>query len=185
MTRENQDRQEFVESMDVRKETVENDGADKLRKKHRKKYDGSEPLKHPGHEALALHLATPKPLRKFRTDSDLAKHFRVTRMTVYRWKQSSDVVRRAYCLSDLNQMSGDLPPRQAWPQIMAKVVKNALKGDMESIVFCEARAWRNQLQVQESSLSASAFIEDLLGTGKSNEPEELQNSNLKTEGSTR
>ena len=147
--------------------------------------DGSYPLSSPGHEAVAQYLATPKSLRNFRSDSHLAKHFEVSRMTVYRWKQIPDVIKRALWLSKCNQFIGDMHARQEWPRIMKRAVQMAIQGNINAIRFCEARAWAEKLQVTQSQLSASILIEDLLGTSERNDSEDRQISNQKIEGNTR
>lgn len=48
------------------------------------RYDGHEPLEYPGHEAVAQYLAAPESLREFKSFSDLANHFHVSRMTIHR-----------------------------------------------------------------------------------------------------
>jgi hypothetical protein len=175
-----------VEPPNLQSEEIRQDASDGPRRKREgKNYDGSSPLSSPGHEALAQYLAAPKSLRKFRSDIEFAKHFQVTRMTVYRWKQNPEVIERAFWLSAYNQMIGDLRARQEWPRIMEKVVEMATKGDIQAIKFCESRAWAEKLQVTQSQLSASILIEDLLGTCEGNESEKLQTSSLKTEGDTR
>src|SRR5579864_446012 len=79
------------------------------------KYDGHKPLEYPGHEALAEYLATPKSLREYKSDRDLAEHFQVTRMTVHRAKKDVDVIKRANWLSMRNKLAGHLIVRREYP----------------------------------------------------------------------
>jgi hypothetical protein len=174
-----------VEPLEVQSEKIRYGAPDGPRHKRRGKYDGRSPLNYPGHEAVAQYLAAPKSLREFRSDMDLAKHFQVTRMTIYRWKNDVDVMQRAYWLSMRNQMAGDLVARREWPQIMEKAVEMAKRGDVHAMKFCESRAWAEDLRVEQSQLSASVSIEDLLGTGEGDGAEELQDDNRQAEGGDR
>ncbi len=159
--------------------------SDGPRRKRKGKYDGSSPLIYLGHETVAQHLALPKSLRKFKSDGDIAKHFSVERMTVYRWKKDPDVIQRAYFLSIHNQMVGDLRARRAWPRIMQKAVEMASKGDLQAIKFCESRAWAEKPRVEQSQLCASVLIEDLFGPGEDDEAEGVQDPSRRTEGGSR
>jgi len=174
-----------VEPQKEQSEKIRVGAPDGPRRKRKGKYDGSSPLNYPGHEAIAQHLAAPKSLRQFKSDIEFAKHFQVERMTVYRWKQDPDVIQRAYYLSIMNQMAGDLRARQAWPRIMQEAVQMAIQGDLAAIKFCESRAWAEKQQVAQSQPSARDLIEDLLGTSEGSEEEELQDSTRQTEADSR
>lgn len=149
---------------------------------NRQDYDGHEPLEYPGHEAVAQYLASPKSIREFKSDNHLAKHFRVSRMTICRWKHDPDVIRRAHYLSEINQMVGDLHARREWPRIMQMAVQKALEGDLPSIRFCESRAYPKELQIQQSHLETTVSIQDLLGTNESDYAEELPEKDRQQEG---
>jgi hypothetical protein len=81
-------------------------------------------------------------------------------MTVHRWKQDIEVMQRAYWLSMRNQMAGDLVPRREWQQIMDRAVELAKSGDIQAMKFCESRAWREELRVKHSQISAGVWVED-------------------------
>jgi hypothetical protein len=152
------------------------------RQKRPERYDGREPLPYAGHEAVAQFLAAPAAsLRKFKSLTALATYFKVTRMTVHRWKQDVDVMQRAYWLSMRNRIAGNLLARQAWLRIMEKVIEMAKNGDFRSIKFIESRAWAEELEIQQSQLSASVCIADLFGPDRYDE-EEGQDDNWEAEG---
>lgn len=175
----------IAESIDKRPEKVRYGAEDGPRKKRWKSYDGCEPLEFHGHEILAQHLATPKALRVFKSDTDLAKHFKVTRMTVHRWKRDFDVNQRAHWLSTQNEMTGDLVARREWPRIMEAIVKMAIMGDVAAAKFCESRAWRKEPQLEKTQFTHSVCIADLLGKDQSEEAEELKNDDRQSEGDDR
>jgi uncharacterized protein YerC len=104
-------------------------------------YDGTTPLECPELEAVAEFLATPKPIREFKTFNDLAKHFGVSRMTIYRWTRNEDVLQRAQFLVTQNQVKGDLVARLLWERIVMGQVRAAVTGDTRAAEFCEKRAW--------------------------------------------
>jgi hypothetical protein len=116
-------------------------------------YDGHTPIKWPGLETVAQYLVAPNPLREFKSDNDLAKHFDVTRMTINRWKHHPDVSKRVYWLSSRNRLAGELLARIYWPQIVQKLVERAMKGDTQAIKRCEEIAWRKEKQEEKSEIS--------------------------------
>jgi hypothetical protein len=111
------------------------------RRKRKRNYDGTDPLDYPELEAVAEFLATPKHIRDIKTFTDLAKHFNVSRMTIYRWTRDEDVLKRAEYLLTLNQLKGDLVARLHWDRIVMGQVRAAIKGDTRAAKFCEKRAW--------------------------------------------
>jgi hypothetical protein len=147
------------QSVSMEAETVEGDaaGPQTIRPaapptKRRRNYDGSKPLNNPGHEAVAQFLAVPKQFRRFRTITALAMQFNVARMTVYRWAQDFDVVRRAEWLSVQNQVLGDFIACREWPSVVRAQVAAALAGDTRAAIFLQNRAWPEGLDVSIPSL---------------------------------
>jgi hypothetical protein len=191
----------MVEKIDVASETQNHDETHKAsnapsekiqlrapsgpRQKRRERYDGREPLPYAGHEAVAQFLAAPPTsLREFKSLTALAAHFKVTRMTVHRWKQDSDVMQRAYWLSKRNKIAGDLLARQAWLRIMEKVIEMAKNGDFRAIKFIEFHAWAEDLKIKQTEISASICVGDLFGANDGEEEEE-QDHNQQSEGGDR
>jgi len=123
--------------------------------KSRRNYDGSRPLKYPGYEAVAQYMAAPKQLRRFKSVTTLAKQFDVSRMTMYRWAQHPDVVRRTEWLSIQNMVLGDLIACREWPAIVRAQVTAALAGDTRAAIFCENRAWPKHLDHSGISLEGA------------------------------
>jgi hypothetical protein len=169
-------------SRKVQSEKIRYGAPDGPRKKRRENFDGSKPLEFFGHEVLAQHLGSPKFLRKLKSGTDLAKSLRVCRLTIFRWKQDPDVIQRAYFLSEINQIAGDLLARQAWPEIMQKAVQKAIEGDLQSIRFCESRAFPKKLHVEQSHVGTTISIQDLFGASESHDAEELLDKNRQGEG---
>ena len=120
--------------------------------KRRRNYDGSTPLNDPGHEAVAQFLAAPKQFRRFRTITALAMQFNVARVTIYRWAQDFDVVRRAEWLSVQNRVLGDFIACREWPSVVRAQVTAALAGDTRAAIFLQNRAWPEGLDVSIPSL---------------------------------
>ncbi|MGB2890895.1 MAG: hypothetical protein WBC04_24650, partial [Candidatus Acidiferrales bacterium] len=130
------DQQSIVESNGQKTRYGAPDGP----RKYRRSYNGQEPLDYPGHEALAQHLATARSEREF-TLTALAEHFKVSRMTVHRWKRDPDVLRRADYLARANKPAGDLIVKANWELIAWAQVDKAIAGDTQAAKFCERRAW--------------------------------------------
>ena len=112
-------------------------------------YDGTEPLDDPADEAIAQFLAAPEEFRQFKSVSALAKHFNLSRMTVYRRKENVDVVERIKWLLEKSMLFGDLIACREWASIVKAQVKAALGGDTRAALFCQNRAWRQSLIVLE------------------------------------
>jgi hypothetical protein len=184
LAHQTQNHYETIESSNAPSEKIRHGAPSGPRQKRRDRYDGREPLPYVGHEAVAQFLAAPTSLRKFKSLAALAAHFKVTRMTVHRWKQDSDVMQRAYCLSLRNKIAGDLLARQAWLRIMEKVIEMAKKGDFRAIKFIELHAWAEDLEIKHTELSASVCVADLFGTDEGDEAEE-QEDIQQTEGEDR
>jgi hypothetical protein len=104
-------------------------------------YRGSEPLNHEGHEALAQFLATPKPMREFKSTAALAEHHGVTRMTVSRWQHDPLVLRRAEWLSNRNKLAGVLIARSNYPRMVEALVRKAITGDTPAARVLHEIAW--------------------------------------------
>jgi hypothetical protein len=124
-------------------------------------YDGRTPIKWPGHEAVAQYLAAPKSRREFKSDSDLAKHFQVDRMTIHRWKNAPDVIKRAHWLSMQNKMVGDTIARREYVSIIEKAVELAKNGNIPAMKFCAERAFPEDYRTEKSRISSSSIAEVL------------------------
>jgi len=123
--------------------------------------DRREPLEFLGHETVAQFMATPKSLRQFKSITALAKHFNITRKTVYCWMKDIDVLRRVDWLSLQNKAAGDRAPRREWLDIMESLVERAKSGDIQAARFCADRAWPEDQQAKKSKLSRLS-LEELL-----------------------
>jgi hypothetical protein len=131
-----------------------------------KDYDGHSPLEYAGLEAVAHHLAEPKSLRQFKSDSDLAKYFRVTRMTIHRSKKNIDVIKRANWLAMRNKLAGDLIARREYPSIVQKAVEMAQRGNIKAMEFCAARAWP-----KDQDLTRELSLDELIAESEKEEEE--------------
>ena len=123
--------------------------------------DRREPLEFLGHETVAQFMATPKSLRQFKSITALAKHFNITRKTVYCWMKDIDVLRRVDWLSLQNKAAGDRAPRREWLDIMESLVERAKSGDIQAARFCADRAWPEDQQAKKSKLSPESLEEVL------------------------
>jgi len=159
--KEDQTSQDSIEPLGIPSEKIRYGAPDGPRKTHRPHYDGREPLEYPGHEAVAQFLATPESHREFNSITAVAKHFNVSRVTVYRWTQDIDVSRRADWLSMQNKVTGKLTIRRAWPEITEKLVNKAKSGDVSAIKLCAGLAFQEDKQGEESVLSSVSVAEML------------------------
>jgi hypothetical protein len=150
-----QDQQELVESNGQKTRYGAPDGPRKLRRN----FNGQDPLDYPGHEALAQFLATPRSEREFKSLTALAGHFKVTRMTVHRWKRNPDVLRRAELVARGNKPAGDLIAKANWKPIVRAQVDAAIAGDTQAAKFCERRAWPEDGQADSRLLSSTSIVE--------------------------
>jgi hypothetical protein len=160
-TKEGQNHQDSVEAPAARSEKIRYGAPDGPRPEGSENYDGHTPIQSPGLEAVAQYLAAPKSLRAFKSDNDLAEHFQVTRQTIHRWKHHPDVIKRVHWLSSCHRLAGDSLARISWPQIMKKVVDEAMKGHMPAIRFCEEIAWRQEKQSEKRETSPYSLAERL------------------------
>jgi hypothetical protein len=112
-----------------------------LLRKQKGKPDRTKPLDSPQDEAIAQYISTPKSIREFKSLTDLAKHFGISRMTVYRRTKDLFVLQRAAWLLMHFKLAGDLIPRLNWERIMTGQVKAAAAGDTKAAQFCKERAW--------------------------------------------
>jgi hypothetical protein len=160
---DDKDRNEQLNSnpIDEQSEKIRYGAPDGPRNKHRAYHDSREPLEFPGHEAAAWFLAVPKELRNFKSITALAKHFNVTRMTVYRWTQDIDVLKRAESLSEFNKITAKLVIRRASVELAEKLVEMGMGGDITAIKECMHIALREDKQTEKSGLT-SASIEEVL-----------------------
>jgi hypothetical protein len=110
-------------------------------RKRKRKFDKSKPLDSPEDEAIAQYRATPKSVRDFKSLTDLARHFNISRMTVYRRSKELSVLQRAEWLLQHHMLAGDLIPRLHWERIMAGQVRAAAAGDTRAAQLCKERAW--------------------------------------------
>jgi hypothetical protein len=65
------------------------------------------PLDSPEDEAIAQFLASPKSLREFKSVRELAAHFNISRMTVYRRSKDPRILARAEWLLKHHKRAGD------------------------------------------------------------------------------
>jgi hypothetical protein len=131
------------------------------RKNRRQYYDGREPLEFPGHEATAWFLGLPERLKEYRSVAALARHFNVTRVTVYRWMQDSDVLKRADSISMQNKIAGNLVARREYISIIERAVELAKEGNIKAMEFCADRAFPEDNQANKSGISSSSLEEVL------------------------
>lgn len=113
-------------------------------KKRKRKFDKTKPLDSPEDEAIAQYLATPKSIREFKSFSELAAHFNISRMTVYRRSKDSSILERVEWLLTHHKLAGDLIARLNWGRIVAGQVKAAVAGNTKAAIFCKERAWPEQ-----------------------------------------
>jgi len=144
------------------------------RKRSRTNYDGSQPLDDPGHEAVAQFFSAPKHCRRFKSSTALAEHFRVSRMTIYRWAQDLDVVKRTEWLATRNTVFGDFLARREWLGIVEAQVAAALAGSTRAAIFCQNRAFPERSIF--GTLSLEAVIEGAINVETSLEADETAES---------
>jgi len=113
-------------------------------RKYKRKFNKKKPLDSPVDEAIAEYLTTPKSIRQFKSFNELATHFNVCRMTVYRRTKDLEVLQRIEWLLTQHKFAGDLIARRHWGRIMAGQVKAAIGGDTKAAQFCKEVAWPEQ-----------------------------------------
>jgi hypothetical protein len=113
----------------------------KLPRKRKGIFDITKPLESPEDEAIAQYLATPKSIREFKSFAELAAHFKISRMTVYRQTKDLAVLQRAEWLLTHHRLAGDLVARLHWERIVAGQVRAAIAGDTKAAQFCKEQAW--------------------------------------------
>lgn len=175
-TKRDQNHQGNVEVPKSESEKIRYGAPDGPRPEGSENYNGHTPIEWPGLEAVAQYLAAPKPLREFKSDNDLAKHFHVTRMTIYRWKHHPDVVKRVYWIASNYRLVGDLMVRINWPQITQKVYEEAMDGNIAAAKFCEEIAWRQEKRQEKSEISPYSLEEVLERSRK----QHIRNAELMT-----
>jgi hypothetical protein len=109
--------------------------------KRKPKFDKTKPLDSPEDEAIAQYLSTPKSIREFKSFSELATHFNISRMTAYRRSKDPSILERVEWLLMHNKLAGDLIARLNWERIVAGQIKAAVAGDTKAAQFCKERAW--------------------------------------------
>jgi hypothetical protein len=124
-------------------------------------YDGREPLEHPGHEAAAWFQAFPEGMREFKSIAALARHFRVARMTIYRWSKDIDVLKRADFLSMQNKIAGILIARREYPSMVEIGVETAKAGNIAAMKIFLELAFPEDKQANKSGISSSSLEEVL------------------------
>jgi hypothetical protein len=105
------------------------------------KNNPAQPFNSPIDEAIALHLATPRPFREFKSIRDLVEHFNISRMTFYRRSKEPAILQRVDWLVSQNRLAGDMIARQNWERIMRAQVRAAAAGDTRAARFCMEQAW--------------------------------------------
>lgn len=113
-------------------------------RKYKRKFNKTKPLDSPADEAIAEYLSTPKSIRQFRSFTELAEHFTISRMTVYRRSKDPRILQRVEWLLTQHKLSGDLVARLHWDRIVAGQVKAAIRGDTKAAQFCKEAAWPEQ-----------------------------------------
>ena len=113
-------------------------------RKYKRKFNKKRPLDSPADEAIAEYLATPKSIRQFKSFTELATHFNISRMTVYRRSMESNILQRVEWLLTQHKLAGDLVARLNWGRIVAGQVKAAIRGDTKAAQFCKEAAWPEQ-----------------------------------------
>ena len=115
-------------------------------RKRKRKFNETKPLDSPEDEAIAQYLATPKSIREFKSFSELATHFNISRMTAYRRSKDSNILQRVEWLLRHHKLAGDLVARLHWGRIVAGQVKAAIAGNTKAAQFCKERAWPEDKQ---------------------------------------
>jgi hypothetical protein len=110
-------------------------------RKRKRIFDRTRPLESPEDEAIAQYLATPKLIREFKSITELAAHFKISRMTVYRRTKDLAVLQRTEWLLTHHRLAGDLVARLNWERIVAGQVQAAVAGDTRAAQFCKEQAW--------------------------------------------
>jgi hypothetical protein len=154
--KQDETRRESTERPEVRSKKFRFGAPDGPRRKRRCWYDGHEPLPYAGHEAIAQFLAAPTADRRFESLTAPVNHFKIARMTLHRWKQNPDVLRRADWLSMHNKKVGDLEIRRQWSEIVAKMIEMAKNGNIAAIRMCLDCAFEEEKQAKKSPLSSES-----------------------------
>lgn len=104
------------------------------------RHDIAQPFSFPFDEAIAQYLSLPRPIREFQSFDDLAKHFGVSRMTVYRRSRNHIMLKRVCWLLESNRAAGMVFVRQNWIRIVRGQVHGAIRGDAKALQFCREEA---------------------------------------------
>jgi len=136
-------------------------------------YRGSEPLSHAGHEALAQFLATPKPMREFKSIAALAEHHGVTRMTVSRWQHDPFVLRRAEWISHRSKLEGVLIARSNYPRMVEALVRKAITGDTAAGRLVHELAWTADTPADDTPVEVTIRTEYVERPKPMNRPERV------------
>lgn len=118
------------------------------------RHDIAKPFTFPLDEAIAQHLSLPRAVREFQSFNDLAKHFRVSRMTVYRRSRNPVMHGRVVLLLEGKRAAGTILIRQNWIPIIRGAVRAAIRGDAKALQFCR----------EEGLFWDEPTIDDVLGT---------------------
>ena len=101
------------------------------------------PLEDPVDEAVAQYVATPRLFRDFRSWSELADRFGISRMTAYRRSKELHVLQRVQWLVTNHKMAGDLVVKVNWERIVKGQVRAAVRGATGAAEFCKKVAWED------------------------------------------
>ena len=110
--------------------------------KRRRRFDKTKPLNSPEDEAIAQYLATPKSIREFKSFSELATHFNISRMTAYRRSKDSSILERVEWLLTHHKLAGDLVARLNWGPNRSRPSKGGSRRRHQSRnILQRTRAW--------------------------------------------
>lgn len=111
------------------------------KRKRKPKPNPKRPLDRPEDEAIAQYMSAPKSFRDFKSLTELALQFKISRMTVYRRSKDSDVLDRISWLSRNHRLAGNLLVQANWDRIVEGQVKAAVAGNTKAAQFCIHVAW--------------------------------------------
>jgi hypothetical protein len=124
----------------------------------KKSNDGSESLSHPGFEATAQYMSSPKPEREFENVAKLAKFAGVTPKTIYLWMKDRDVLRRAQYLTSHKRTQGDVIGRREWPGIIQAMTDAAKAGNVAAARFIDQTVWVEEAKLGRGGLSLEEVL---------------------------
>jgi hypothetical protein len=88
----------------------------------------------------------------------LAKHYNLSRMTLYRWQRLPDVLRRANWLAKCNKDSATVEARPNWESVIRAQIKKARAGDTQAAKFLDEIAWHQDEMSDKSPEDATIKV---------------------------